>query len=456
MLPRRLPIAIFPVLCCVAYILLMPACGPMRPTLFQAPTPHARYADALRSAGLEGTALGRAWQEAAALALRDSVLVTTPFAEALYFPAGEPLALGYRLRGKRGQRMYVNVRGADSAEARIFLDVFELRDGEDTPRSMLSAQDTLAVDWVAEQERTYIVRVQPELLRSARLSISIRTGASLAFPVDGHNSGHIRSFFGNARDQGQRKHEGVDVFAERGTPAVAVSDGWASAAQNNLGGKVVWLRQGGHTYYYAHLDSQHVGAMRKVRAGDTLGTVGNTGNAKHTPPHLHFGIYARGEGAVDPYPFLHTPTAEPPALKADTTLLAQWLRVGNRAVDLRMAPDPKAPVLQRLPKEQALRPLSANGDLYRVRHAGLSGYVQAARLNDTHKALRRVDLPAGSALHDAPSVDAPVMVFLPYASPAEVLATDPGFFLVRVAGLEGWVRRVGPGAPHDPQAPPPG
>ena len=38
--------------------------------------------------------------------------------------------------------------------------------------------------------------------------------------------------------------------------------------------------------------------------GDTLGFVGNTGNAITTPPHLHFGVYYRGEGAVDPAPYL--------------------------------------------------------------------------------------------------------------------------------------------------------
>jgi peptidoglycan LD-endopeptidase LytH len=34
-------------------------------------------------------------------------------------------------------------------------------------------------------------------------------------------------------------------------------------------------------------------------------------NARTTPPHLHFGIYVRGEGAVDPWPFLHRPSAIP-------------------------------------------------------------------------------------------------------------------------------------------------
>lgn len=58
------------------------------------------------------------------------------------------------------------------------------------------------------------------------------------------------------------------------------------------GGKVVWMRDEarGMSLYYAHLDSQHVAAGAYVRPGDTLGFVGKTGNARTTPPHLHFGI----------------------------------------------------------------------------------------------------------------------------------------------------------------------
>jgi murein DD-endopeptidase MepM/ murein hydrolase activator NlpD len=423
----------------VASLLLFNACGPVRPTLFQAATPHARYADGLRSANLDATALGKAWQEAARLALTDSVLIAPPFAETIYFPNDQAIALGYRMRPVRGQRVQVSVSGSDSASARVFVDVFELRDGDIKLRDVISAQDNLEVEWVAERDRTYIIRVQPELLRSARCTITIRAGASIGFPVEGHNSGHIKSFFGNARDQGRRKHEGVDVFAKRGTPAIAVSDGWASASTNNLGGKVVWLRSGEQTYYYAHLDSQYVGSLRQVRTGDTLGTVGNTGNAAHTPPHLHFGIYASGEGAVDPYPFLHTPTNAVPLLKADTTFLSQALRVGNREVELRLAPDAKAPVIMRLPKEQALHPLSASGDWYRVRHRGISGYVHSTRINDTDKALRTLELPEGSALHDAAEIAAPIKLILNEANSIEVLAQDDGFLLVRSGDVEGWV-----------------
>jgi murein DD-endopeptidase MepM/ murein hydrolase activator NlpD len=52
--------------------------------------------------------------------------------------------------------------------------------------------------------------------------------------------------------------------------------------------------------YYAHLDRHAVSAGQRVRKGEIVGFIGNTGNARTTAPHLHFGIYRRGQGAIDP------------------------------------------------------------------------------------------------------------------------------------------------------------
>jgi murein DD-endopeptidase MepM/ murein hydrolase activator NlpD len=427
-----------PVLASAALCLLLYGCGPLKPT-FLTTTPHARYANGLRSAGLSTSALARAWAEAAQLALGDSVVVTLPFAETGYFPADRPRALGYRIRPKRGEQLFVSVSGADAAQVQVFLDVLEQRDGDPELRAVTSATDSLVVQWEAEKDRTYIVRVQPELLRSARLTITIRNQASVEFPVQGHTSKAVRSFFGNTREGGKRKHEGVDIFAPRGTPVVAVTNGWATAGNNNLGGKVVWLRNEGRSFYYAHLDSQYVSALRIVKAGDTLGTVGNTGNAEHTPPHLHFGVYASGEGAVDPFPFIHTPTELPAELKADTTLLSTPLRVAQKRVLLRAAPQAKAPVLLELPRDHALHAVAAHGDWFRVHHQGRVAYVASNSLEPSTKPLRTVQIYSGTALHDAPQADAPAVFVLETDTAVELLATDGAQQLVRVADITGWV-----------------
>jgi murein DD-endopeptidase MepM/ murein hydrolase activator NlpD len=61
-------------------------------------------------------------------------------------------------------------------------------------------------------------------------------------------------------------------------------------------------------HYYAHLDTyaQQIDVGDWVEQGTVLGYVGNTGNAKNTPPHLHYGIYLTGQGAVNPYPYLRS------------------------------------------------------------------------------------------------------------------------------------------------------
>lgn len=121
-----------------------------------------------------------------------------------------------------------------------------------------------------------------------------------AFPVAGPNE-YIDSW-GFARSGG-RSHKGTDIMAPKGTPTVAVADGWVTPGRNRLGGLTVWLNaDNGTRYYYAHLDTITVGHGR-VAAGQQLGTVGDSGNAKGTPPHLHFEIHQ--PSVVNPYPLLN-------------------------------------------------------------------------------------------------------------------------------------------------------
>ena len=112
----------------------------------------------------------------------------------------------------------------------------------------------------------------------------------------------------NAARSNNRFHQGIDIFARRGTPVLSTTEGIVlRVGTNNLGGKVVWvLGPRGHRHYYAHLDRYaEIEAGDRVVAGTTIGYVGNTGNARGTPAHLHYGIYT-GTGAVNPYPFLTT------------------------------------------------------------------------------------------------------------------------------------------------------
>lgn len=115
---------------------------------------------------------------------------------------------------------------------------------------------------------------------------------------------------------GGRKHKGNDLFADHGTPVLATADGtvrhrndvdrWNPDSQRDLGGKTVSVTtEPGTRWYYAHLDeiADDIQPGARVRAGQRLGTVGTTGNARHTPPHLHLGYY-RGGTAHNPYPLI--------------------------------------------------------------------------------------------------------------------------------------------------------
>jgi murein DD-endopeptidase MepM/ murein hydrolase activator NlpD len=134
--------------------------------------------------------------------------------------------------------------------------------------------------------------------------LTLELGASLPFPVVGAEAGSIRGLFGAARDSGRRAHEGVDIFVGRLTPVLAVAAGSAMPHHDELGGNTVWLNTPGTSYYYAHLDRIAVRDQQRVKVGDVLGYVGNTGNAGGVPSHLHFGVYRWGREPIDPLPLL--------------------------------------------------------------------------------------------------------------------------------------------------------
>ncbi|GAA4332418.1 M23 family metallopeptidase [Flaviaesturariibacter amylovorans] len=127
---------------------------------------------------------------------------------------------------------------------------------------------------------------------------------TVVFPVAGKS--RILDKWGASRGGGVRRHKGIDIHARKGTPVVALADGRiVERAHTPIGGKTLWLKSATHpwTAYYAHLDKQYVTEGQYVRKGQVIGTVGNTGNARTTPPHLHFGV-ARGKSWVNPLPFV--------------------------------------------------------------------------------------------------------------------------------------------------------
>jgi len=335
------------------------------PEYFRTPTPHEAQALEIRRSGLDTTALGRSWLRQARRALVRS---------------GAD-ALGYRIRVERGQRLEVALAGTAIRGGEVTVDLFrEPPEGRGPPARIRSLEPGApGLRHEPERDAELLLRVQPELFAFGGYEVEIRKVSALDFPVAGRDQSAVLSVFGAPRDAGRRSHHGVDIFAPRGTPVVAAAEGVVRRANETpIGGKVVWLRDRARrqSLYYAHLDSQVVRAGQRVSVGDTLGMVGNTGNARTTPPHLHFGIYRRGEGPVDPLPWIRVLDAEPAPFGADPAVAGSWTRPREDGVRLRAAPSLSAPVVATLQRDRAVRIVGVTGSWYRVRDPeGVDGFL---------------------------------------------------------------------------------
>ncbi|MGB3608012.1 M23 family metallopeptidase [Psychroserpens sp.] len=215
--------------------------------------------------------------------------------------------LAYTIELSRGERFKM-VSNLEPNNLQLAIDVFQFQSDSVVSKKPQHYNEpgTNALSFDVVETKAYKIVIIVDSKLALDFSLIFSTEPSFNFPVSGKDNAAIQSFWGAARGGGTRSHKGIDIFAKRGTPAVASTDGFISNTGNRgLGGKQVWLRDGifGQSLYYAHLDSIAVSAGSRVKRGDTLGYVGNTGNARTTSPHLHFGIYTRS-GAVDPLPFV--------------------------------------------------------------------------------------------------------------------------------------------------------
>lgn len=280
------------------------SCNSIINRIFGDKTPHEQYAKHLDNNGLEKTPEGRAWLAASQKALDNPQPVAVPYAQQGHFPLDKPRALGLQFKARHGERLMFSLTKKGPGPLALFADIF--KEGANADAPLLSAdttQTTFSFD--ADETGMYVLRLQPQLYQGGSYNLSVSVGPSLSFPVSGGKA-KAGSFWGDARDGGKRRHEGIDIFAPKGTPAVAALDGYITGVRDGgIGGKTLWLRPEGKNFYlyYAHLDEQLVQEGQVIKQGDVIGRVGNTGNAKYTPAHLHFGVYTYS-GPVDPLPFV--------------------------------------------------------------------------------------------------------------------------------------------------------
>jgi murein DD-endopeptidase MepM/ murein hydrolase activator NlpD len=419
--------------------------------LFRSDSPYQAYLRRLQEAGLDQLALGRDWIDAGTRALNRPIEARLPFRETGYFAPERPEAVAYRMELTRGRTLSIAIDFETASPARIFVDLFEPRD-TNPPDRLASLEDGDSVlTYQIRRTGVYLLRLQPELLRGGRWTVVERTLASVGFPVPSVGVPAIKSRFGVERDAGRRRHHGIDIFAPRGTPAVAVAEGVARASTNPLGGNVVWLHDSrrGRTYYYAHFDRWAVGEYQSVKPGDTLGFIGNTGNARTTPPHLHFGIYE--SGPVDPFPFVAPDDPVPGGFAVPAERLDDWVRVTAPAAGLLRGAHRGADTLRRLERGAIARVSGSTGRLYRIELPDReTGYVAAEAVGGAAEPLRRLALDSGAVLRESPAPAAPVVAVLSAPGEAGVLGDFAGYVRVRLdSGREAWL--VAPPAPPPPR-----
>jgi murein DD-endopeptidase MepM/ murein hydrolase activator NlpD len=284
---------------------------------------HEAYWYSLKQANLLETALGQDWNAAADSVYSQSIKIDLPYQESFHLDPRKPEALGYRFSIKRGQKVLIEVQQLNQDSSHIFIDAFRvISDSLKQYRQIASADSALNLGFEPREDADYILRLQPELLRGGTFNITIRKVPSLQFPVAGKNSRAIQSVFGDARDGGKREHHGVDIFAKRYTPIIAPCKGYVRfVGKRGIGGNVIWIydNQRNQSLYFAHLQTQLVSSRTYVNKGDTIGTVGNSGNARTTPPHLHFAIYKNGP--IDPFFFLAEMPMDPQPIQTYASVL---------------------------------------------------------------------------------------------------------------------------------------
>lgn len=411
---------------------------------FKAASPHEQYQRKLIASGLDKTGMGIAWIQAATQGLVSPLRVKVPYQELGYFAADHTPVTAYRFSLQEGQRLSISLDKKPAEQFMVYMDLWLQEPGKQP--KLLSSADTLGnpVTVDIEDSGEYVLRLQPELLRSGSYTLKIMAGPSLEYPVGSLKRDHMQSFFGAGRDNNQRKHEGIDFMAARSTPVVAIARGTVVRVnENNLGGKVVWMRPAGKNYmlYYAHLDQQIAVEGQQVNFGDTLGLIGNTGNAKTTVPHLHFGIYGPS-GAVDPFPFVNPKIITPSKPTVDLDVLGASMRL-RKPASLLAGSDVSAAGAS-LKTSTVMQIDGASGSLYRVRLPdGSKGFISGAALSPVTKPLRKMRLASNQlqVFERADSLGA-VKTWLTAGSMAEVLGVFDDYQLINSGEITGWIKNL--------------
>ncbi|MEO8576790.1 MAG: M23 family metallopeptidase [Gemmatimonadales bacterium] len=141
-------------------------------------------------------------------------------------------------------------------------------------------------------------------------------GLGMIIPVAGVQPKNLIDSFDDMRG-GTRRHNALDIMAQRNTPVLAATSGKVLKMHNSVAGGLSIYESDPTLRFvmmYGHLNSYRPGLKEgaDVKRGEIIGFVGSTGNANPAAPHLHFQI-TRNDNVkewwkgtpLNPFPVLH-------------------------------------------------------------------------------------------------------------------------------------------------------
>ena len=353
--------------------------GTMGSGIFSKKSPREKYGDKIEKAL---PARWGAWEYAGSFALENPLSIPVPYVETGFLSGENPDATGFYFSVKPGQRINVSFKKQTPSLQTTYLELWEVEAGNE--RKLVASADTLLnfIEYASPSPGNYVLRMQPQLGAKGNFTLNILVSPMLGFPIEAGANPKIGSLWGAPRDAGARKHEGIDIFAKKGSKILAVAEGTIDyVKETDIGGKIISLRPSDQSFsiYYAHLDAQLVTNSQKVKKGDIIGTVDNTGNAKFTTPHLHFGIYTRS-GAVDPLSFVQKVTHPQEPIAKN---LNEWFKTSTKT---KLYPSPARQNAFSMAGPVKVKTESYSNNFYRVLlENGSKAYVPAAELTDKMK-----------------------------------------------------------------------
>jgi len=165
-------------------LLLFYGCGEIN-NVFHKSSPYEEYKESLEKAGLLKTALGAEWLAVGETALKDSSTIILPYQEKGYFPSNKIRSASVRFEANRGEVLQISIRIDTLKDFLIFADIFNLNSYSSGVPELVASKEKFSSELIYEvtENSVFLLRLQPELLKSGEYELKITKGPSLAFPV---------------------------------------------------------------------------------------------------------------------------------------------------------------------------------------------------------------------------------------------------------------------------------